>query len=72
MIPPYARTDPRSPHNTPEGMKKFFQALGIITLVCWLISGITDKDLFTGEWGIFALGMIFFGLAWIMGKATKS
>lgn len=69
MIPPFAGTDPRSPHNSPEGMKFFFRALGIIVLVLWLGAGVFDGD--WSEWGMLALGGVFFGLAWLMSKAQK-
>jgi hypothetical protein len=55
MIPP--------PHTTNQGRKVLFIIFGVLTLGLWIAASIEQGE--PQSWGMFAMGVGFFALAWL-------
>ena len=67
MIPPYARVPPGQ-HDSKRGLVSIFRIIGTITLLFWLLGCVEPPMDLSRDPGILVLGLIFFGIAWLIGK----
>jgi len=68
MIPPFARVPPGQ-HGSKRGLVSLFRVIGTVTLLLWFIGDMERPMDLSRDPGVLVLGLIFFSIAWLIGRS---